>query len=150
MMTTKKIGLALAALLITACARSAGGDQVCFEETCFHVELAVTQAERTEGLMHRASMPADSGMLFVFGAERPYEFWMKNTLIPLDIIWLDYSRRIIHIEADVPPCKADPCPSYAPGGNALYVLELNAGKAQELGITTGARAEFRLPTLNQL
>ncbi len=147
MTITRRIVLIVAAAVAAACSGPAAGDRVCFSGTCFRVELAVTQPERSQGLMHRESLPADAGMLFIFGAERPYSFWMKNTLIPLDIIWLDYSRRVIHIEPDVPPCKADPCPSYGPEANALYVLELNAGKAREAGIKPGDTAEFRLKSL---
>lgn len=150
MTTIRKTLFAAALILVTACAGAAAGDRVCFERTCFQVELAVTEGQRTQGLMHRAELPADSGMLFVFAAERPYSFWMKNCLIPLDIIWLDYSRRIVHIEQDVPPCREEPCPSYRPGGNALYVLEVNAGKTAELGIKVGDRADFRLRSLSKL
>lgn len=148
MTTTRKMIVFLAVLVMTACAGSPADDRVCFDGTCFQVEVATTEAQRTQGLMHRAALPADTGMLFIFGAERPYSFWMKNCLISLDIIWMDYSRRIVHIEQDVPPCQEEPCPSYRPAGSALYVLEVNAGTTAQLGIAVGDLAEFRLKSLS--
>ena len=78
-------------------------------------ELAVTDEERARGLMFREKVLPDQGMLFVFDREDVHAFWMKNTLVPLDMLWLDSDRRVIHIAADVPPCQADPCPSYEIG-----------------------------------
>ena len=69
---------------------------------------------------------------------------MKDTMIPLDIIWMDHSRRVVHIEKDVPPCVSDPCPRYVPKKEALYVLELNAGESERLGLQKGEFFEFRL------
>jgi uncharacterized protein len=108
-------------------------------------ELALTDAERAKGLMFRTKLLADQGMLFVFDQEGLHAFWMKNTLIPLDMLWLDPDRRVVHIERDVPPCKADPCPSYGPARPALYVLELEAGAAARLGLKAGDRLDFSLP-----
>jgi hypothetical protein len=81
-------------------------------------------------------------MVFVFPEAGFYPFWMKNTLIPLDMIWLDEARRVVAVAASVPPCTADPCPSYPPlaGGrplDALYVIELASGSARRLGIEPG-------------
>jgi uncharacterized protein len=108
-------------------------------------ELARTDAERARGLMFRPKLLPDQGMLFVFEREEPHAFWMKNTLIPLDILWLDRDRRVVHVEKDVPPCKSDPCPSYGPARAALYVLELAAGAAARLGLKPGDRLDFVLP-----
>ncbi len=69
---------------------------------------------------------------------------MKDPFIPLDMIWMDEARKVVHIEPSVLPCVADPCPSYPPGREALYVLEINAGHSQELGLQLGDTAEFRL------
>ena len=69
---------------------------------------------------------------------------MKETLIPLDMIWMDYARRVVFIAADVPPCKSDPCPTYTPPRDALYVLEVNAGYTQKNSIKVGDAAEFRI------
>ena len=119
-------------------------NQVCFTVKCVNVEVVQKEEELHRGLQFRESLGPDSGMLFVFQKSGPYAFWMKDTLIPLDMIWMDYARRIVHIEHNVPPCVADPCPRYPPGHEALYVLEVNAGYAQKLGLQLGDMAEFRL------
>ncbi len=108
-------------------------------------ELAVTEEERAKGLMFREKLLPDQGMLFVFEREGLHSFWMKNTLIPLDMLWLDSGKRVIHIAADVPPCPAEPCPSYGPEIPARYVLELKAGQAAAQGIKVGDRLQFVLP-----
>jgi uncharacterized membrane protein (UPF0127 family) len=108
-------------------------------------ELAVSDAERARGLMFREKILPDQGMLFVFEREDLHSFWMKNTLVPLDMLWLDSQRRVIHIEANVPPCKEDPCPSYGPGIPARYVLELRGGGAAENGIKPNDQLQFVLP-----
>ncbi|MDE2070935.1 MAG: DUF192 domain-containing protein [Gammaproteobacteria bacterium] len=109
----------------------------------FTVKIANTDAERERGLMFRTHMPADHGMLFVFPDSGPRYFWMKNTLIPLDIIFFDAHQRLINVSADTPPCKADPCPTYASTAPAEYVLELNAGMAAKLGLKPGDRFTIR-------
>jgi uncharacterized protein len=107
------------------------------------LEEANSQQEQATGLMFRGSMPIDRGMLFNFEPATPAQFWMKNTLIPLDIIFI-YKGEIKNIQFDVPPCKADPCPSYGPDNTVLIdqVLELNAGQAKVLGLKEGSRLEF--------
>jgi uncharacterized protein len=107
-------------------------------------ELAVTNEERARGLMFRERIGSDQGMLFVFEEEGLYPFWMKNTLIPLDILWLGGDRRIVHIAADVPPCTAEPCATYGPEIPASFVLELKAGEARARGLKPGDRLEFVL------
>jgi uncharacterized protein len=108
-------------------------------------ELAVSDEERARGLMFRKTLGPDQGMLFVFEQEGRHSFWMKDTWIPLDMLWLDGAKRVIHIEADVPPCRAEPCPSYGPRFPARYVLELRAGGAAEYGIKLNDRLQFILP-----
>jgi uncharacterized membrane protein (UPF0127 family) len=108
-------------------------------------ELAVTEEERAEGLMFREKILANQAMLFVFERAGIHSFWMKNTLVALDMLWLDDERRIIHIEADVPPCREDPCPSYGPLRPARYVLELKGGVAADLGLKVSDRLMFVLP-----
>jgi len=112
--------------------------------TSISAELAVTDEERARGLMFREKVLPDQGMLFVFEEEGLHPFWMKNTLVPLDIIWLGKDRRIVHVAADVPPCRADPCPTYGPDLPAAFVLELRAGGAAERGLKIGDRLEFLL------
>ena len=108
-------------------------------------ELAITDAERARGLMFRETLLPDQGMLFVFERESAVAFWMKNTLISLDMLWLDHDRRIVYIERNVPPCKADPCPSYGPPRPGLYVLELSSGAADRFGLKAGDRLDFTTP-----
>lgn len=110
---------------------------VALERHAFTVEIASTPAEQEHGLMDRTSMPADHGMLFVFPDSQPRTFWMKNTLIPLDILFFDASRHLVAIQADAQPCKADPCQLYPSDESARYVLELNAGTAAKLGARKG-------------
>ncbi|TRZ88104.1 DUF192 domain-containing protein [bacterium] len=109
-------------------------------------ELAVTDEERARGLMFRDKVLPEQGMLFVFEEEDLHSFWMKNTLVPLDMLWLGRDRRIIHIARNVPPCAAEPCPSYGPEIPALFVLELKAGQADVLGLKLQDRLEFVLPS----
>ena len=103
----------------------------------FSTELATDDASREHGLMMRTELPADHSMLFVFPDTQPRWFWMKNTLIPLDILYFDADRQLVSMQLDVPPCKADPCPSYPSDAPARYVLELPAGTARRIGVEQG-------------
>jgi uncharacterized protein len=107
------------------------------------LEEAKSQQEQAVGLMFRRSMPLDRGMLFTFSQAGPAKFWMKNTLIPLDIIFLRKGK-IENIQLNVPPCKTDPCPNYGPESNVSIdqVLELNAGQAKILGLKEGSQLQF--------
>jgi uncharacterized protein len=110
------------------------------------LELASNDETRAQGLMYRESVPPGRGMLFLFPQPGHHSFWMKNTLIPLDMIWLDREGTVVALHPDVPPCKADPCPSYDPGVPASFVLELGGGEASRHGVAVGAR--IRLPDLS--
>ena len=104
-----------------------GLPQVCIHDACYTVELARTPDARARGLMHRTALAPDAGMLFCYPAAAYPAFWMKNTLIPLDIIWISNELKIVHIAHRVPPCRGQPCPRYRPRAPARYVLEINAG-----------------------
>ncbi len=106
------------------------------------IELATDDDTRERGLMFRDRVPAGTGMLFMFTQAGEYPFWMKNTLVPLDMIWLDDQRKVVHVASNVPPCKADPCPSYPPNATAKYVLELGAGEAARHRVVNGATLAF--------
>jgi len=106
------------------------------------VEVASDDATREQGLMYRDHMADDRGMIFLFPQAGEYAFWMKNTLIPLDMIWMDADHRIVHIAHDVPPCKADPCPNYPPNAKASSVLELAAGVAAKHHLADGNVLRF--------
>jgi uncharacterized membrane protein (UPF0127 family) len=93
----------------------------------FKVEIADTDARRQRGLMWREVMPSNTGMLFVFDQVNFHSFWMKNTLIPLDMVWLDSALNVVDIQTVEPcPLTASYCPSYRPAAPAKYVLEVNA------------------------
>jgi len=110
--------------------------RVCFEENCFFVEIALTENEKARGLMFRNSLDENKGMIFVFPEPGIYNFWMKNTLIPLDIIWINSEKEIIHIEHNAQPC-GETCKTIGPLENAVFVLEINAGLAEKLNISLG-------------
>ncbi|MDB6162570.1 MAG: hypothetical protein JWL98_2 [Xanthomonadaceae bacterium] len=104
----------------------------------YAVELATTDAQRERGLMFRQSMPSDQGMLFIHDREEPQAYWMKNTLIPLDILYFDSSRKLVSQQRGTPPCSlGDACPPYPSIAPARYVLELNAGQAAALHLQDG-------------
>lgn len=108
----------------------------------FHVEVARTEAEKERGLMYRTSMPRDYGMLFVFASDALRTFWMKDTLIPLDMIFIDSEKKVIKIWKNVPPCvlkgrDAERCSIYDSGSPVRYVLELNAGLSEKIGLKVG-------------
>jgi len=125
-------------LILLACSACASGEpRVVLGGKTFSVEVAKTSEEHELGLMFRDSMPADHGMIFIFPDESPRSFWMKNTRIPLDIMYFDKDLRMVSISADTPPCKVARCPSYPSIAPAKYVLELNAGRAAALGVGVG-------------
>jgi YVTN family beta-propeller protein len=103
------------------------------------VEVPDDLEESMRGLMFRIHLPWNAGMLFPYSNEEPRTFWMKNTLIPLDMIFVDSSSKIIEIKENVPPCSQDECPTYPSKEPAQYVLEVNAGFAHEKGINVGDR-----------
>ncbi len=110
------------------------------------LELALTQDEISQGLMFRNSLPNDRGMLFIFREERVPSFWMKNTLIPLDMVFLSADGVIVDVIHNALPCKADPCPQYVPRTEALAVLEVAAGVAESQGLDEGVSLKFeRVP-----
>ena len=110
-------------------------------------EIADTMKKRAEGLMYREYLPKDHGMLFTFDQAQPWTFWMKNTKIPLDIIWMNERKQIVHIARNVPVCTRndDGCPQYQPNEPAMYVLELGGGEADRLKLERGSRLQFKLP-----
>jgi uncharacterized membrane protein (UPF0127 family) len=140
------------AVLIAAGAPAAAGDapaQIPLKlpsGKALTVEVMVRDEDRAMGLMFRPSLASDRGMLFVF--ERPdfHGIWMKNCRFPIDIVWLDEGRKVVHVAEGVPPCKADgPCPAYQPLRRALYVVEMGAGQARREKAVLGSSVEFTLP-----
>ncbi|MBB5224019.1 hypothetical protein HNP73_003980 [Amaricoccus macauensis] len=111
-------------------------------ELRFHVEVMDTPEGREQGLMFRENLPKFSSMLFVYETPQPVAFWMKNTLIPLDILFFDAEGRLERIKSNAQP--HDETPVFG-GDDIQYVLEINGGLAAELGIEPGA--EIRNPAL---
>lgn len=133
------IGLALL-LPLAACAKKPAVE---IKGQIYSIEIAEDEASRAHGLMGRESMPAGHGMLFVFEDDAPRAFWMKNCHFPQDMLFFDAERRLISVQRNVPPCAADPCPAYPSGAPARYVLELNAGQADKLGVRSGDELTIR-------
>ena len=106
----------------------------------FVVEVARTPEEQARGLMERQSLAPDRGMLFPYQTPQPVAFWMKNTLIPLDMIFIAPGGRILRIEANTVPLSLDPVGS---GEAVEAVLELAGGRSAELGIAAGDRVEWQ-------
>ena len=111
----------------------AGGNPV-----TVRLEVAADPATRARGLMERERVPPGTGMVFLYPADVAESFWMKNTLVPLSIAFVAADGRVVSV-AEMTPCKADPCPSYAPAGPYRYAVELAAGSFGAAGVGPGAR-----------
>ena len=118
--------------------------KACFGDICLKVELARTSQELERGLQYRSSLPRDAGMLFIFPQDVQASFWMKNTLLPLDMIWLDQDAKVVYIQKNAPPCLSENCPVYGPSRPVRYVLEANAGFADAHDIQVGQEAKIFL------
>ena len=105
----------------------------------FTVEVARTPEQQAQGLMNRQTLAPDRGMIFPYAVPTPASFWMKNTLIPLDMIFIRGDGTVARIEANTAPLSLDPVPAGEP---VMAVLELAGGRSAELGITAGAKVEW--------
>ena len=110
--------------------------------TTINAEIAIDSQKQKEGLCCRDSLATNSGMLFVYDEPGHYSFWMKDTRIPLDIIWADSSKKVVHIESNIQP-ESFP-ESFSSLTPAQYVLEVNAGYVQEQNIVVGDSLDFNL------
>lgn len=146
----------IALFALSACAREAGAPepastpaagtiQLRHDGGTLRVEVARTAEERSTGLSNRVSLADGAGMLFVYEPPRRPSFWMRQTLIPLDIIWIGADKRVMQIHANVQPepgvADAD-LTRYVPDADASYVLELNGGSAARFGIDVGDELSF--------
>ena len=138
----RKAFVLLCLLLCTACV--AQEPYVVLKGERFTVELAETGEKQALGLMFREHLDDDRGMLFLFPGEARRSFWMKNTRIPLDILYFDAERRLVSVAENAQPCRTERCPPYPSTGPAKYVLELNSGKAAELGVRPGDELEIHI------
>jgi uncharacterized membrane protein (UPF0127 family) len=110
----------------------------------YQVDIADTIDERKQGLMNRRSLGKYKGMMFIFDGEEMRSFWMKNTLIPLDMIFMDKDFHVVHIVKQAQPCKKDPCAVIGSEKSAKFVLEINGGMADEMGLKDGDTAQLTL------
>jgi len=137
-----------AALIIalTACSRNAPADEVDLifkkpsgEKTeVFRMEVVATNSDRMRGLMFRKSLAANAGMIFLFQEEREHSFWMKNTLIPLDMVFVSSAWKVVGALENVTPLTED---QRTVGIPSQYVLEFSAGTIKRLGVSNGAAVE---------
>lgn len=148
-----KLSAIIAPLALCAAAWSAQAGETCRDdrvslrgpwgEVHFRVEIADDVDERARGLMMRESLGRGAGMLFVFEQSRPVSFWMENTLIPLDMIFVDESGTVVRVHDEAVPGDRTQIPS---GGPVQYVLEINGGLARAIGISPGS--EMRHPSIS--
>ncbi len=144
--------LALSGALTTAgCSSSNITDEIGLTQVSLpngvkvNAETMRSEAELMKGLMFRQSLPENRGMLFIHAQESTFRYWMYQTKIPLDIIWMDRDHRIVEISPDTPPCQStlpNDCPSYGGNFKARYVLELKAGAAHKNGLKAGDTLAF--------
>lgn len=124
--------LLLALLFLPSSKLSKG--TACVREHCFEVEIAKMHQQQEKGLASRDHLDSNKGMLFVFKSEDIYSFWMKDTLIPLDMIWINRDNQIVFIKENALPCSRTNCFAIIPDQKATYVLEINGGLVREFGI----------------
>ncbi len=110
--------------------------QAVMAEQVIELEVARTRQQQATGLMHRDPLPDTRGMLFPFDPPKTVGFWMKNVPVPLDMVFL-HQGKIVGIQNSAPPCQTQPCPVYGPRSLVDHVIELRAGRAQELGLNVG-------------
>ena len=150
-------GLSVAGIVILAAAFFAAGcgssnitDELNLTQVTFpngvkiNAETMRSEVELMRGLMFRESLAPNRGMLFIHPKEDTFHYWMYQTKIPLDMIWMDHDRRIVEMSLDTPPCStsAKDCPNYGGNYKSKYVLELNAGIARKNGLKTGDTLDF--------
>jgi uncharacterized membrane protein (UPF0127 family) len=119
----------ICSVFLVGCKNSISENYIKIGNQKFIVEVAEDSETRAQGLMFREKLEVNHGMLFVFEQEKFHRFWMKNTSIPLDIVWISSDRKVVDVQT-VAPCKTPTCPSYVPQGMAKYVLEINAKSFQ--------------------
>lgn len=133
--------LGLLLLLVACTAEKTIIQKVKIGENTFKVEVADTPEKKMQGLMFRSSLDNDKGMIFPFEEESEKRFWMKDTIIPLDMIFINRDKVIVNITTAM-PCKEMPCMNYPSGAPAMYVLEINAEEAAKRNIKIGDKIEI--------
>jgi len=108
-------------------------------------QVADTPEKQVVGLFFAKELPPDSALLYIYDDEDYHKIWTKNSHFPLDILWMDREKRILHIEENVPSCAEDPCPAYGPTEpDALYVMQTAAGFVRNNRLAPGMSMIFRL------
>jgi len=108
-------------------------------------EVADTPEKLLFGLAFRPNLPDGEAMLFIYGESGPHRVWTKKLQFPVDVIWVDESKIVVHVEKDVPPCSDDPCPRYGPPpDDARYIIEANAGFIARENVAVGNKLKFTL------
>ncbi len=108
-----------------------------------NAETAVTKSQHERGLMWRENLPEDDAMLFVFDSDDYLSFWMKDTKIPLDMIFVSSGLKVVDIKKDFRPCTSEPCEQYMSRRPAKYVIEVNAGLSDDKDISIGDEVRFK-------
>lgn len=139
-----KYALPLLVVFLSACVSSGGNAHVTLGNATVVVEIADSDEERSLGLMNRESLAKNAGLLFVFPDEAKRSFWMKNTKMPLDIIFISSDLIIVDMQT-MKPCEAEPCRTYPSRGAAKYALEVNRGFAEANALQIGDRVTIRWP-----
>ncbi len=134
-------------ILATAVTTSliASGGTLIVKNKKFIAEVAVTPQEQARGLMFRQSLPSNRCMVFLYDNDEPRPLWMKNCLIPLDVVWTDREGRIVGLIANIPPCppsKGDNCPTYGDQFIARYFVEFSSGTIARLKLKVGDRVSW--------
>ena len=119
------------------------GPQFCYSWTCINLEIADTPETRELGLMFRENLEENKWMLFIFDKLWRHGMWMRNTLIPLDIIRITTGYKVTDI-IQATPCEEETCPTYKPRNDNLWAIEVNSGTAQKLKLTTGEIIELKI------
>lgn len=134
--------LLIVVLLVPVAACRAGEPWVEVGGKRYRVEIADDDGERARGLMFREELADDAGMLFVWSSPAPRAFWMRNTRIPLDILYIGPDLKIVGWSLNTPPCRTRNCPSYPSGAPAQYVLEVNGGEMESRGVGLGDKVRL--------
>lgn len=138
-------------LLVNGCGSPTVTDELGLTQVTFpngvmiNAETMRSDIELLKGLMYRESLPPNRGMLFMHPEEDIFHYWMYQTKIPLDIIWMDHDHRIVEMSLDTPPCvakSAKDCTNYGGNFKSKYVLEVNAGLARKNALKTGDTLNF--------
>lgn len=141
MVLTRLFLLVLLLILVSGCSPPPNALYIGDKETAVFIEAADNFFERSKGLMGRKNLDDNKGMLLIYKNNEILSVWMKNMLIPLDIIFIDKNKRIVDIKENIQPCQKE-CPIYSSETPAMYVLEVNAGFVERNGIERGDAVKF--------